>query len=110
MIALLACSINSSANNIGDSSTGEGDNRVDSVLIAYDDLRIANSKMIELEYEKEINVKLKEVLSNDSIIIADYSKLNEKLNKDCNKLALQRNICFGVAFATFITSILLIVK
>lgn len=76
---------------------GDVDNRNDSVLISYDDLRIVNSKLIELEYEKEININLKNVIYNDSIIIKDYTYLNDKLNKDYKRTIKQRNICFGIS-------------
>lgn len=89
MIVLLGCSINLLANNTNvDSlylSTGERVNPIDSVLISYDDLRLANSKLIELEYEKQINNNLRSVISNDSIVIRDYQILNERIIKDCKK-------------------------
>ena len=53
MIVLLGCSINLLANNTNiDSfhpSTGEVVQFKDSVLISYDDLRLVNSKLIELK-------------------------------------------------------------
>ncbi len=110
MIALLGCSINLSANNTDvDSlhlSTGEVVQHKDSVLISYDDLRIANSKLIELEYERQINNNLRCIITNDSIIIQDYKLLNEKINKDCKKAVRQRNIALGGAAALFITTII----
>lgn len=39
-------------------------------LVSCDALRLANAKMAELEYEKEINKNLKEIVFNDSIIIS----------------------------------------
>lgn len=113
MIALLGCSINLSASNPTDSlylSTGEVVNRNDSVLIAYDDLRIVNGKLIELEYEKQINTNLRNVIANDSIIIKDYRNLTDNLNKDCKKSIKQRNIAIGASILFFITSIFLLVK
>lgn len=38
-------------------------------VVSYDALRIANAKMVELEYEKEINVNLKQIIIEDSITI-----------------------------------------
>ena len=96
MIVLLNCSTSLFANN-GILPTGDVDSRNDSVLIAYDDLRIVNSKLIELEYEKEININLRKVIHNDSIIIKDYTYLNDKLNKDYKRTIKQRNVCFGVS-------------
>lgn len=115
MIALLGCSISLSANNTDvDSlrlSTGEVVQPKDSVLISYDDLRLANSKLIELDYERQINNNLRCVISNDSIIIRDYQVLNERINKDCKKAIRQRNIAIGGAAALFITTIItLLVK
>ena len=109
MIALLSCSISLSANNTDvDSlhlSTGEVVQPKDSVLISYDDLRRANAKFIELNYEKQINNNLRNIISNDSIVIRDYQVLNEKINKDCKKTIRQRNIAIGGAAALFITTI-----
>ena len=110
MIALLGYSINLSANNIDvDSlhpSTGDVVQPKDSVLISYDDLRLANSKLIELEYERQINNNLRNIISNDSIVIRDYKILNERINKDCKKAIRQRNIAIGGAAVLFITTIL----
>lgn len=109
MIALLGCSISLSANNTDvDSlylSTGDVVQSKDSVLISYDDLRRANAKLIELDYEKQINSNLRNIISNDSIVIRDYQVLNEKINKDCKKAIRQRNIAIGGAAALFITTI-----
>lgn len=115
MIVPLGCSIDLSANNTDvDSlhpSTGEVVQPKDSVLISYDDLRLANSKLIELDYERQINNNLRCVISNDSIIIRDYQVLNERINKDCKKVIRQRNIAIGGAAALFITTIItLLVK
>lgn len=115
MIALLGYSINLSANNTSSEyshpPTGEVVNRNDSVLISYDDLRLANSKLIELDYEKQINNNLRNIISNDSIVIRNYQVLNDKLNKDCKKAIRQRNIVFGGAAVLFLTTIItLLVK
>lgn len=110
MIVLLGCSINLSANNTDvDSlhlSTGEVVQLRDSVLISYDDLRLANSKLIELEYERQINNNLRCIISNDSIVIRDYQVLNKRINEDCKKAIRQRNIAIGGAAALFITTII----
>ena len=113
MIALLGYSTNLYANNTTDSlnpSTGEQVVLKDSVLIAYDDLRIVNSKLIQLEYEQQINANLRNVIQNDSIIIRDYKVLNERINKDCKKAVRQRNIAIGAGALFFITSLILLVK
>ena len=113
MIALLSYSTNLYANNPTDSlnsSTGKEVVLKDSVLIAYDDLRIVNSKLIQLEYEQQINSNLRNVIQNDSIIIRDYKILNERINKDCKKAVRQRNIAIGSGALFFITSLILLVK
>lgn len=109
-IALLCCSISSFANNNNIPSTGEVVNRDDSVLIAYDDIRIVNSKLIELEYEKQINENLRTIVSNDSTLIDRYATINKNLNEDCKRAIHQRNVCFGVGVVAILTSILLLVK
>lgn len=113
MIVLLSCSMSLSANSetgYHHSSTGEGENLKDSVLIAYDDLRIVNSKLIQLKYEQQSNSKLRNIVRNDSIIIRDYKVLNEQISKDCKKAIRQRNIAFGIAGVFFLTSLLLFMK
>ena len=110
MIVLLGCSINLLANNTNvDSlhlSTGDVVQSNDSVLISYDDLRLANSKLIELEYEKQINNNLRSIIYNDSIVIRDYQILNERINKDYKKVIRQRNIAIGGVAVIFVTTIL----
>ena len=110
MIALLSCSMSLFANDSAFPSTGEVDNRADSVLIAYDDLRLVNSKLIQLEYEQQINNNLRTIIANDSIIINDYTNINKRLNADCKKAIRQRNICFSVGVVGIIASCLLLLK
>ena len=115
MIVLLNCSINLSANNIDTDSlnlsTGDVVQPKDSVLISYDDLRRANAKLIELDYERKINSNLRNIIYNDSIVIRDYQVLNERISKNCKKTIRQRNIATGGAAALFIAIIItLLVK
>ena len=113
MIALLGYSTNLYANNTTDSlnlSTGEQVVLKDSVLIAYDDLRIVNSKLIQLDYEQQINANLRTVIKNDSIVIKNYKSLNDRISKDYKKIVKQRNITIGAGVLFFISSILLLVK
>lgn len=107
MIVLLNCSISLSASECS-SSSSTGD--CDSVLIAYDDLRIVNSKLIELKYEKEINEKLRQVVRNDSSILNTYSINNTVLIQKNKKVTRQRNICFGVAVSFIIVSLFSFLK
>ena len=80
-------------------------------MIAYDDLRIVNSKLVELDYEKQINANLRQVIANDSIIINDYNAINTRLNQDCKRYIRQRNIAIGGGiFITILGTILLLVK
>ena len=106
MIVLLGCSINSLGRNNDISSTGD----LDSTKISYNDLRIVNSKLIQLDYEKQINANLRTIIKNDSIIIKDYKVLNNRINKNCKKAVRRRNIAIGAGVLFFISSILLLVK
>ena len=110
-IALLGCSTNLLANDADNIPTGEVVEQTDSVMIAYDDLRIVNSKLVELDYEKQINANLRQVITNDSIIINYYNAINTRLNQDCKKYIRQRNIAIGGGiFITILGTILLLVK
>ena len=113
MIALLGYSTNLYASNQTDVlnlSTGEVFIPEDSVLISYNDLRIVNSKLIQLDYEKQINADLRTIIKNDSIVIKDYKLLNDRISKNCKKVVRQRNIAIGAGVLFFISSILLLVK
>ena len=111
MIALLSYSMSLSAQtDTKHSPTGVLVETNDSVLISYDDLRIVNSKLTELKYEKEINAKLREVVDNDKVIIDNYKSLNDNINTSYKKMKLQRNIFIGVAAAFLATSIIFICK
>lgn len=81
----------------------------DSVVVAYDDLRKANAKMVELKYTKEINVKLNNIISNDSIIIGQQVKDLNYYKKKTKKYKTGRNIATGGflgALVLFICAIL----
>ena len=110
MIVLLSCSMNLYASSDSldcNLSTGEV---TDSVLIAYDDLRIANSKLIQLNYEQEINNNLRSIIKNDSIIINKYKELNNNLNTNYNKTIRQRNYAIGGGLFFLLVSILSFMK
>ena len=82
MIVLLNCSTSWCQNdNTTISSTGGLTAKSDSILIAYDYLRKANAKMVELKYEKEINDSLLSIIANDEIIIGEYNRKVDALNK-----------------------------
>ena len=113
MIALLGYSTNLYASNQTDVlnlSTGELFIPEDSVLISYNDLRIVNSKLIQLDYEQQINANLRTIIKNDSIVIKDYKLLNDRISKNCKKAVRQRNVAIGAGVLFFISSILLLVK
>ena len=92
MIALLSYSTSWCQSNLSLSSTGEQCGKSDSVLISYDDIRIVNSKLIQLKYEKEINDSLKVIINNDDKIIKEYNNNLKLLNDKIKKVTTQRNI------------------
>ena len=98
MIALLSCFTSSYANN--DYSLLRGSN--DSTLISYNDLRLVNSKLIELEYTKQKNIKLNNIIYNDSILISNYKVMNNSLIKTNNKLKTKNKISFITALIAII--------
>ena len=94
------------------SSTG-GVQVNDTVCIPVELLKVANAKMIELEYEKQITENLREVVYNDSIVITDLRNTIEHneiiYNNTITKIEKQRNIAFGtsaVLLVLFIISLL----
>ena len=96
MIVLLSCSTSWCQNdNATISSTGELTASPDSVLIAFDDLRKANAKMVELKYEKEINDSLRSIIKNDDIIMREYSRNVDALKKQVKQTKRQRNLAIG---------------
>ena len=96
MIVLLSCSTSWCQNdNATISSTGELTATPDSVLIAFDDLRKANAKMVELKYQKEINDSLRSIIKNDDIIMREYSRNVDALKKQVKQTKRQRNLAIG---------------
>lgn len=107
IITLLTYSTTSSANNI----KHEYDGRPfveDSVLLSYEDIRTANSKLIELNYEKEINYKLRTIIENDRKTLADINAKNSALNERNKQIKKQRNIAVGTTILFVFTTLLLI--
>ena len=84
-------------------STGEL-SKSDSVFVSLQAIKIANAKMIELKYEKEINKHYLDVICADSIIIdglhnnAEYNKINYE--KEIKYITKQRNIAITIGSAT----------
>ena len=115
-IALLSCFINLYANNYHISSTGEVVQE-DSVLISYNDLKVVNSKLIELKYEKETNNILRTIIRNDSLVIdtltIDNLRLTtevQTLNKSNKKYKKQRNVGFSIGIAGIVATVLMLIK
>ena len=95
-IVLLSCSTSWCQNdNATIPSTGELTATPDSVLIAFDDLRKANAKMVELKYEKEINDSLRSIIKNDDLIMREYSRNVDALKKQVKQVTRQRNLAIG---------------
>lgn len=117
-IVLLGCSISLLASNTGIGCTHLSTGGVvvedaivkDSVLVSYNDLRLANSKLIELDYEKKINNTLRSIIVNDSIIIQHYKSNNYLMNKSYKKAIRQRNIAIGGGIVFSIVTLLLLLK
>lgn len=82
----------------------------DSVLIAYDDLRKVNSKLVELEYEKNINKHLSSIIYNDSIAIHGLRNRIQTMETDCERrvknVKRERNIVSGIGIGAIILLIL----
>lgn len=98
--------MNSLANNCDTiPSTG----RQDSILIAYNDLRKVNAKLIELEYEKDINKHLRTIVSNDSIAINTLRRNIDSINIDANNRINKANKVRNIACGVSVVSVILLV-
>lgn len=109
MIALLSYSTSWCQSNVSLSSTGEQCGKSDSVLISYGDIRIVNSKLIELKYEKEINDSLRVIINNDDKIIKEYNNNIKSLNTKIKKVTTQRNI-IGIGGIVSILALIIFIK
>lgn len=82
----------------------------DSVIVSVDALRIANTKMIELKYEKEINANLQEVIRVDSVLISSFESnlfaIKKQAKEEIDNMKKQRNKAIVIGSAS--SSILLI--
>lgn len=105
MIALLSYSSSWCQNN-HIPSTGDLEQTDSLVLIPISALKIANAKMVELKYEKEINVELKEIIHNDSIIISSLKSLVVSKENDIKTYKKQRNIATGTGLGLTILLII----
>ena len=103
MIVLLSYSINSSSKGY---MSFTGGLEQDSIKVAIDDLRKANTKLIELSYEKDINKNLRQIIVNDSILAEQARQRYILLDRSCKK---KRNVAYcssGVAILLLILSLL----
>lgn len=114
MIVLLNCFTSwSKGNSMHIPFTGEQYNNhltTDSVLVSYNDLRVVNAKLIELDYQKEINKKLYDFIYNDSLIISNYKLMTETYKTKCNQYKKERNIAIGGGSISLILLILSLIK
>ena len=107
MIVLLSYSINSSS-KVYIPFTGGIEH--DSIKVAIDDLRKANTKLIELSYEKDINKNLRQIIKNDSVLAEQARQRYLVLDRSCKKIKKQRNIGVGVAIGSILLLIVSLIK
>jgi len=107
MIVLLSCSINSSSKS---SSLPTGGLDSDSVKVAINDLRKANAKLIQLDYERDINNSLRQIVRNDSVLAEQARQRYLLLDRSCKKIKRQRNIGVGAAIGSILLLIISIIK
>lgn len=107
MTALLNCSTSWSKSDNDSINSSTGGLTQDSVLIAYSDLRVANGKMVELKYEKEINKHYRTIINNDSIainnLILRIGNMEENHKRDIKRYKRERNILGVTAFGAFVS-------
>lgn len=106
MIALLSYSINSSSEVYMPFTGGL---EQDSIKVAINDLRKANTKLIELSYEKDINKNLRQIIANDSVLAEQARQRYILLDRSRKQIKKQRNIAYcssGVAIVLLILSLL----
>ena len=102
MIVLLSYSTSWCQNNVTIPFTGELEPTDTLVEVPLNTLRIANSKMLELKFEKEINGNLKEIMYNDSIIITSLQNNVVLEQQKSKKYKKQRNIVGGTGIGLLI--------
>lgn len=114
MIVVLNCSTSWSKNNIARSFTGDGESNDTLVTVPISAIKIANAKMVELKYEKEINTKLRTIIANDSLIQAGLNNeiqfIKEDNNKKLSKIKKQRNIFIGTTIGASLLFLVLLAK
>jgi len=110
MIVLLNYSTSWSRNNSYISSTGEL-NVIpeDSVLIDIETLKLANAKLIELRYEKEINDSLRSIIVKDDELINLYNNQVNGLKEQVKQEKRKFNIASGIGIGTSILLVILLI-
>uniref|UniRef100_A0AAU8MJG9 Uncharacterized protein n=1 Tax=Geladintestivirus 4 TaxID=3233136 RepID=A0AAU8MJG9_9CAUD len=107
MIVLLSCSISLSSKSY---IPFIGRIEKDSVTIAISDICKANAKLIELQYEKDINKNLRQIIVNDSILAEQARQRYLVLDRSCKKVKKERNAAFGGASVAILLLILSLLK
>lgn len=87
MLTMIALSSYSKGWCQSNSSTGG----CDSVLVAYDDLRTANIKMIKLKYANQKINFMDSIIKVDSVELNSLKVINNNLIKNNKKIKKQRN-------------------
>lgn len=113
-LLLCSCSYSWCQNEVNSSNLPTGDEyKTDSVLVSIDALRIANSKMIELKYEKEINEYLRSTIQTDSILINSlHTNLSAcKLNTEIKiaEIKKERNTAIAIGSGTSLLFLVLFI-
>ena len=101
MTVLLNCSMSWCQNN-DSTPLWEVEQKDSIVCVPVSVIRVANTKLIELKYEKEINSELNNIIYNDSIIIEtlkyNLSVKDKKiatLTKQVKKYKVERDVTVG---------------
>lgn len=85
----------------------------DSVIVSVDALRIANAKMLELKYEKEINANLQEVVRVDSVLISSLESnlfaVKEQAKEELDDMRKQRNKAIVVGGTSSLILLILLI-
>lgn len=109
MIVLLSCSTSWCQNKHTIPFTGvleQGDTLIE---VPISTIKIANSKMVELKYQKEINANLRQVVANDSIIIAGLKNNVLYEQNKAKEYKKQRNIAGGAGIGALLVAILALI-
>lgn len=83
------------------------------VLIPISAIKVANCKMIELKYEKEINNNLVKAIEQDSIIIEclenEIKFIEEEYSIELDKVKKQRNKAITIGSSTSVVLFILFI-